>query len=190
MMRFAVGVLLAVSAAACAFFSEAPFFDDAEGGSPIDDGAQFIYREVSVSPRSLTLTFSRAGARYDVDLGIAGEKPFKDALLVPIQHTPELDYILQWQPDPDSDYVTYSFVWRTNDGYRLVGAPRALDDTRFATMTLRGLQRVCTEVRYRGCRFDSREALMAFYSDHIYSRFVAGNDTPTQYADLTPVLSQ
>lgn len=180
--RTLLGLTAALFLAACAFWSDRAFFSDGEAAQPFANGARFVWREDG-SEESQTIVFTRAGAGYALqDVAEPDEKPI-EMMLVALPETPEQDFIAQVTLPNAGDTRAYAFLWRAGNGYRMIAAPRALDELASAEPVLVAH---CTARPQGECRVGSREGLLAIYRDVIYPRFVTGGAAPSDYMELTP----
>jgi hypothetical protein len=176
-MRLLAAALLL---SACAFSSPEPFFHARDGALPIADGARFAWVEEGSEARSIT--FRRRGRTYDV-IGFGDERPMEGALFVAIPETREEDYVVQVRLMPDETAAVYAFVWRTDDGFRLMTNVRAFSDP----PPQQAFDELCQMKQYYECEFRSRGDLLRFYRAHVHPAFVrAGTQTPVRYAELRP----
>jgi hypothetical protein len=176
------GLCAALLLAACAFWSERPFFADTEAAHPIADGARFVWREAGSQQRQ-TVVFTRAGAGYVLqDESEPDERPI-EMMLIAVPDTPEGDFIAQVKLPNAEGARAYAFLWPSGDGYRLFAAPSALDAMSAAEPVL---VRHCAARPQGECKIAAREDLIAIYREAVYPAFVSGAAAPRAYIELTP----
>lgn len=95
--------------------------------------------------------------------------------------TPEDDYIVQLHITAETESPAYAFMWAIDGGYRVVGAPGVVDETPEGE---RALAAECAARQNSECQVTSAGALERIYRAGLYSRFVAGAETPGDYIDL------
>jgi len=180
--RIVLAVCAAAALSACAFWSERAFFADSEAAQPFEDGARLVWRESGSEGRQ-TIEFTRAGAGYKLqDVGAPDDTPV-EMLFVPIQETPEQDFIAQVTLPNAEGARAYAFMWPAGGGYRLFAAPGALDALSAAEPVLVSH---CAARPQGECRIASREGVLAIYLQAIYPAFVTGGAAPSDYMELTP----
>lgn len=183
--RAACALALAAALGACAFWSNKPFFTEAEGAAPIADGARLSWIEDGGNDEQIVV-YRRVGAGYEVaaDDPEEADEALMAVLFVEVRETPEEDYIAQVRLRPDEESRAYAFMWRTERGYRVVSAPRvALEDERGEMV----LARYCAERPNGECRFARADDLTGFYLEAIHPAFVVAGETPSDYIDQIPV---
>ena len=179
-MRFLVW-LAALALSACAFTSEAPFFQPREAVYPISDGATLDFADSGGEVTPLTFHQAAAGGYGVIDASHADEP--MEVLFIAIAETPEDDYILQVQLERGDSSRAYAFMWREGEGFRMVMDPGILEPSH---KILVGLDTFCTWRPYRECTLRTREDLLTLYRNAIYPRFVVGNESPGSFATLAP----
>jgi hypothetical protein len=130
--------------------------------------------------------YRRAGQGYQVFPVDDDDRPI-DVLFVAVSETPEEDYIAQAALFEDEQVRTYAFMWRVDDGYRVVAAPRVVEGEARGDAAL---ARYCSARINGECRFDRAADVVAFYREAIYPALVAGGRTPVDYIDQVPAGSE
>lgn len=177
----------ALLAAACAFSSERPLFDARDGATPIEDGAQFYWREDGRSDDARRVVYRRLGAAYELTpVEDAEPEDRMEIVFVAVPETPEDDYIAQVKLFTDEDVRAYAFMWRTEAGFRIVASPGVVEGATGEA----ALARYCGARINSECRFDRAEDVVAFYREAIYPAFVTGGATPSNYIDQTLVTAE
>lgn len=182
MIRVGRVLCAALTLAACSFYSDAPLFEDREAAAPFADGAQYLWRENGRQDGEQRVIYRRVGVRYEVSSADAEERPIT-ALFVAIPQTPEEDYIVQVQLEGGEPGRAYVFLWRIEGGYRFISAPGAL--LAEAEPTLAAL---CRQRRNDECELASARDAVALYQSAVYSTFVTGGVTPSNFVDQIDVV--
>lgn len=174
-MRAALAFAAVLALTACAFSSERPLFAGPTA-TPIADGARVEWRENGAVEQ--TVIYRRVGPGYDVAPAAREETPLHVEFYA-IASTPEDDYIAQASVERAGEGRFYAFMWRTADGFRVIGGPDGVDNDAV-------LERHCAVRANRECAFTSRAAVLALYRAAIYPRFVRDGETPEDYIDQVP----
>lgn len=180
-MRTALAVCAALLLSACAFASERPLFDENEAVSPFADGARFIWLEDGEGDGQ-TVVYHRIGRAYDVAPKRGGETPLR-VIFIDVPDTPEEDYVAQVRLRADEPMRAYAFLWRTEQGWRIVAAPGAFAEDSPAQALMRTL---CAARPNNECHFARREDVLTFYHDAVHPIFVAGDARPEDFMDQIP----
>jgi hypothetical protein len=181
-MRAAAAIALAAFLGACAFWSDGALFDESDAVAPIADGARFLWVEDDAG-ETQTIVYRRVGAGYEFVAVNSDETPM-GVIFVEVRETPEEDYIAQVTLRPEDKSRAYAFMWRTDRGYRIVSAPRVLEDDERGAAAL--AQR-CSARPNGECRFSGASDVVALYREAVYPAFVLTGDDPNDYIDQTPV---
>lgn len=181
-MRAAAAIALAALLAACAFWSDAALFDEGDAVAPIADGARFLWIEDG-GDVTQTIVYRRIGAGYEFVSVNSDEAPM-GVIFIEVRETPEEDYIAQVTLRPGEKSRAYAFMWRTETGYRIVSAPRVLEDDEQGDAVL--AQR-CADRPSGECRISNAADVVALYREAIYPAFVLTGAEPNDYIDQTPI---
>jgi hypothetical protein len=177
--RNAFAACAMLTLAACAFSSARPFFDARDAASPFAEG-RYEWREQG---DTRTIVLRRDGAAYVVRPDDDnGERPML-VLFAAVPETPEDDYIVQVQFQPDIEARAYAFMWPHEAGYRLIAAPSVIERLEAGSATLDAR---CAKRPMGECQLDGRADLLALYRETVYPRFVTGSVAPSHYMDITP----
>jgi hypothetical protein len=145
------------------------------------------WTENSDPDRDFEVVFERQGdGAYVITRTADAEEPISGVLFVPVPDTPEEDYVAQLRLNKSEPAVVFAFLWRTEDGFRVVSAPGGLlpgDD-------LSAADPYCSWQSYQGCTIARREDVFSVYRVLIYPNFVTGGLTPESYLDLAPLDGQ
>lgn len=178
-MRAALAVAALLALSGCAFYANQALFPVNEASAPFADGAHFSWLENGRARE--TVAYRRVGDGYEVRQ-ISGEDAPMRVEFIPVRQTPDEDYVVQVAMDRTGDGRLYAFMWRTNEGFRIVAAPAVAEES--------ALARYCATRPNGECGFARREDLLAFYRAAIYPAFVAGGTTPADYVDQVPVAAE
>lgn len=176
MKRF-TALALAATLGACAFWSEEALFDERGAARPIADGSRFLWIEDGGEPDRVV--YRRAGAGYQAAAIDAEDEPLH-VLFFSVSETSEEDYVVEVAVRPDEPARFYAYMWRTAEGYRLVSAPRVLEED---PRGQQALARLCGARPSGECRLDRAEDVLALYRDAIHPAFVVAGATPNDYVD-------
>lgn len=182
-MRAWTALAAAALLSACAFWSSEPLFSENEAASPFADGQVVLWRENGASEEAQRLVYRRAGNRYNLSSFEEGESPIP-VLFFSVSDTPEEDYIVQTPLEKGEQSRVYVFMWRTEQGFRFVSAPRSLEA---APGAAQALSELCVQRPNGECRLARREDVLALYTRLVYPTFVAGGATPSSYIDQIAV---
>lgn len=178
-MRAALAVVVSLALTGCAFYADQALFARNETTAPFADGARFSWFENGRARE--TVTYRRAGEGYEVRQANGEDAPMR-VEFIPVRQTPDEDYVVQVAMDRTGDGRIYAFMWRTDEGFRIVAAPAVAEES--------ALARYCATRPNGECGFARREDLLAFYRAAIYPEFVAGGVTPADYLDQVPVAAE
>lgn len=177
-MRALAALCFAALTSACVFWSEKPLFDTEDAVALFADGGRFVWTEGGAT-QSVTYRLTAGARRYSV-LPDDGERPI-DVAFFPIAETPEDDYVAELYLPADEHVPVYAFMWAIDGGYRVVAAPRALNEQGQALR-----ERLCSAGPYGECQLESQDALLSFYREGVYPSFVIGGQTPNDFIDQAP----
>ncbi|MGE0595458.1 MAG: hypothetical protein AB7P07_03785 [Hyphomonadaceae bacterium] len=180
-MRFLI-VLAACVLSACAFTSEVAYLDDSDAVFPFADGETRIWIEDGEAERRLR--FAREGAGYRV---FNEDDPMDAPLRVmfaAIPETPEADYLLQMRLREDEEGLVYAFMWRTEQGFAVASAPRAVLSVNDKLHP--GVSAYCEWRQYGECALKSAESLAGLYRQFVYPRYVSQGAVPEDIIMLEP----
>lgn len=177
------GLYLALALGACAFSSAYPFFEEGEGVAALGEGGAYVLFE---SGERKDVFYQRAGAGYELASTVKGDAPLH-VVFVPLEDTPQEDYVLQITPSPGEDARAYAFMWRADAEWIIATAPNvfAADSAGRALLT-----EFCAERPHGECQFSRREDLLAFYHRAIWPAFVSGGVRPEHYISQGEAVSE
>ncbi len=179
-MRAFQALGLAVALSACVFSSEKALFSADQAVLPFMDGTVFRWTEVQDESTAFEVAFRRSGPRgYDLIPLKEPDDALRGILLIPIESTPEEDYIAQ---TPHDGAYTYALMWRDGHDYRIVVDPGRIQEAD----PLPGIEAFCEQRAYEECALADGDALLRLYQTLIYPRYVHDGEEPDSYITLTP----
>lgn len=168
-MRALKGIVLAFAIGSCAM-SEHGLFSAELGATPIQSGAQYIWRLNGSNAATEVLLFQlvRVGQQYDA-YSLGSEHPDLRVTLAPVVETPANDYIAQIESR--SGGIWYAFLWPVGD------------DRYIVPLSANYAGNYCTPIGQDICRFRSAADVVRYYVEAVYPTLANGG-RPVQFVEV------